>query len=116
MLTTGKGLTALLIGFGLMAALRITSASAAQIDLNTAPETSLTDLPGVSKKIAKKIVDNRPYATVNDLAKAGMKNAAILEKIAPLVIQPYSTPTPKVAHSDGETADDANWGRIHGRN
>ena len=114
MQTKRNGFMALLIGFGLMAALSGMTATAAQMDLNTANEVTLQTLPGISKQVAKKIVANRPYATVNELDKAGVKNTNILEKIAPLVVQAYNVPkstTPKGGQDDGNV-----WGRNHGRN
>jgi DNA uptake protein ComE-like DNA-binding protein len=42
------------------------------VDLNTASEAELRQIPGVDAKMAKKIMDNRPYITVDDLAKSGI--------------------------------------------
>jgi len=55
-----------------------------KLDLNTATEKELDDLPGVGPATAKKIVAGRPYKSVSDLAKAGV-GAATIEKITPVV-------------------------------
>jgi DNA uptake protein ComE-like DNA-binding protein len=55
-----------------------------KVDLNSATESQLVDLPGVGKATAKKIIAGRPYSAVSDLSKAGVSNATIT-KITPLV-------------------------------
>lgn len=55
-----------------------------KVDLNSASLKSLEELPGVGPATAKKIVAGRPYATIADLAKAGVP-AATIEKVTPLV-------------------------------
>ena len=42
------------------------------VDLNTASAAELQQIPGVDAKMAKKIMDNRPYVTVEDLTKSGI--------------------------------------------
>ena len=59
------------------------SASVAKIDINSASEKDLDALPGVGPATAKKIIAGRPYASLSELSKAGLKLAAI-QKIAPL--------------------------------
>jgi hypothetical protein len=56
----------------------------AKVDLNTASEKSLEDLPGVGPATAKKIIAGRPYSSVDDLSKAGVR-AAEITKLTPLV-------------------------------
>jgi DNA uptake protein ComE-like DNA-binding protein len=60
------------------------SAPAAPVDLNTASEKDLEELPGVGPATAKKIVSGRPYSSASDLSKAGVSGATI-KKITPLV-------------------------------
>jgi competence protein ComEA len=60
------------------------SAPAGPVDLNTASEKDLEDLPGVGPATAKKIVSGRPYSSASDLSKAGV-SAATIKKITSLV-------------------------------
>jgi competence protein ComEA len=56
----------------------------ALIDINSASEKELEGLKGVGSATAKKIIANRPYKTVDELSKAGLKASAI-EAIKPFV-------------------------------
>ena len=60
-----------------------TSSSGAKVDLNTASEKEIEDLPGVGPATAKRIIAARPYASVSDLSKAGL-SAKKIEKITPM--------------------------------
>ena len=48
------------------------SAPATAVDLNTATEKDLEAIPGIGPATAKKVVDHRPYQSVDDVAKAGI--------------------------------------------
>jgi hypothetical protein len=54
------------------------------VDLNTATEEQLQEVPGIGPAYAKKIVAARPYTTISELSKSGIP-ASRLEKIMPLV-------------------------------
>ena len=54
------------------------------VDLNTASAQELDTLKGVGPATAKKIIENRPYTSVNDLTKAGL-SAKEIETLKPLV-------------------------------
>jgi len=60
------------------------SASGAKLDLNTASEKDLVELPGVGAATAKKIIAGRPYSSVDGLSKAGV-SASTISKISALV-------------------------------
>jgi hypothetical protein len=57
---------------------------AKKIDINSASADELTSLNGVGEATAKKIIAGRPYASVDDLAKAGVSKSTIT-KIRPQV-------------------------------
>ncbi len=74
------------------AAAKSKASPAAKVDLNTASQAELEQLPGVGPATAKKIVAGRPFASVADLAKAGVP-AHTIEKITPLVTVSGAAPT-----------------------
>ena len=92
------------------------SASGGAVDLNSASEKDLVDLPGVGPATAKKIIAGRPYSSVDGLAKAGV-SAATIKKITPLVSvsgggaaasMPAPAPAPsKKSSSSAASAGDA---------
>jgi DNA uptake protein ComE-like DNA-binding protein len=61
------------------------SASAERIDLNTAPLNELTRLPGVGPVLASRIVDARPYASVDDMRRVRGVGRSKLERLRELV-------------------------------
>lgn len=69
---------------------------AEKVDLNTATQQELEALPGIGPASAKKIIAGRPYASVNDLSKAGV-SAKTVDKIAPLVTAGPPTSAPSSA-------------------
>jgi hypothetical protein len=58
--------------------------AASPVNLNTASEAELEALPGIGPATAKKIVAGRPYTSVADLSKAGVRKSTI-DKIASMV-------------------------------
>ena len=62
-----------------------TPASGSKVDLNTASEKDIEELPGVGPATAKRIIAARPYSSVNDLSKAGL-SAKKIEKISPMAM------------------------------
>ena len=70
--------------------------SRVQVDLNTASQKDLEALPGIGAATAKKIIAGRPYASVNDLSRAGV-SASTISKISGQVVASGSAPPPPVA-------------------
>src|SRR5262249_50728986 len=81
---------------------------ASPVNLNTASQADLEALPGVGPATAKKIIAGRPYASVADLAKAGVPKNTIA-KITPMVTggtasaPPAATATPPAQAASGTT-------------
>jgi hypothetical protein len=59
-------------------------ALAQTVNVNTASEADLAAVKGIGKKLAAKIVANRPYASASDLSKAGVSQKKI-DKIGPML-------------------------------
>lgn len=55
------------------------------VDVNTASAQELEAIPGVGPATAARIIENRPYATVDDLLRVKGIGPATLEKIRPYV-------------------------------
>jgi competence protein ComEA len=73
-------------------------AQKALVDLNNASERELESIKGVGPATAKKIIEGRPYKSVDDLSKAGIPAKTIegmkpLVKVGPPPI-PAATPAP----------------------
>jgi hypothetical protein len=56
----------------------------AKPDINWATQMELEKLPGITRLLAKKIISNRPYRAVDDLARIGVPKETI-EKLRPQV-------------------------------
>ena len=56
-----------------------------QININNASIKKLDGLPGVGLVTAQKIVDNRPYSTIDDLLSKKVVNHAVFEKIKEII-------------------------------
>ena len=67
----------------------------AKIDLNTASEKQLQELPGIGEAFSKKIVAARPLKTLKELSKLGIP-APTIEKIRPLTTLSVTRPGGKV--------------------
>ncbi|MDQ6760208.1 MAG: helix-hairpin-helix domain-containing protein [Acidobacteriota bacterium] len=73
------------------AAANAKSSVSSAVDLNTASAADLDKLPGVGAATSKKIIANRPYSSVADLARAGVP-AKTIQTITPMVTVGAVTP------------------------
>jgi DNA uptake protein ComE-like DNA-binding protein/endonuclease YncB( thermonuclease family) len=55
------------------------------INLNTANPSRLESLPGIGRSLAKAIIENRPYVSLDDLRRVPRLGDTAIERIAPLV-------------------------------
>lgn len=51
------------------------------VSVNTSSSTQLESLPGVGEVTAKKIIDNRPYGSLDELVTKHVISASLLEKL-----------------------------------
>jgi DNA uptake protein ComE-like DNA-binding protein len=56
------------------------------LDINSASVDELKALPGMGEASAKKIVENRPYATKDDLVKKKVVPQATYDKISGMIV------------------------------
>ena len=69
------------------------------VDLNTASQQDLEGLKGVGSATAKKIIENRPYKSVDELSKAGI-SAGKIKALKPFVtVGPAAAPQPAKAET-----------------
>ena len=71
------------------------ASASAKVDVNTASQKDLEALPGVGAATAKKIIANRPYASVADLSRAGVSKKTI-DEITPMVTASASSAPPEI--------------------
>lgn len=62
-----------------------TSSGAARVLVNSAPPDVLQSLPGVGPAIAQRILDHRPYSSIDDLLRVPGIGPRTLERLRPLV-------------------------------
>jgi DNA uptake protein ComE-like DNA-binding protein len=97
-------LLSVLLGLALQAApAQAAKSKSGKVNLNTATQEELEALPGVGEATAKKIVAGRPYASVDDLSKAGV-SASTISKIKSKVTVSGGSAASSSAASSSEKA------------
>jgi competence protein ComEA len=61
----------------------VAAAPASRVDLNTASESDLAALPGISNEKARQIIKRRPYTSAHQLVGRGLLSQPQFEQIAP---------------------------------
>ena len=93
-LRMGPWLTVLALAFLLSEGTAAASKSKkALVDLNTASQKELEELPGVGEATAKKIIAGRPYKSVSDLSKAGVSESTISKIRKQVTVSTASSPS-----------------------
>jgi len=80
------------------------SAPATAVNINTASQAELEALPGVGTATAKKIIAGRPYASVADLAKAGVSKSTISKISSMVTVGAATAPAPQAAPAPAPAA------------
>jgi hypothetical protein len=80
------------------------SAPATAVNINTASQAQLEALPGVGTATAKKIIAGRPYASVADLAKAGVSKSTISKISSMVTVGAATAPAAAAAPKPAATA------------
>ena len=57
-----------------------------KVNPNTADEIILQQLPGIGPSLAKRIVDSRPYSSLDDLEKVPGIGELVIESIIPMLV------------------------------
>lgn len=98
-------LVSVVLGLALSAApAQAAKSKAAKVNLNTASQQELEALPGVGEATAKKIIAGRPYASVDDLAKAGVPASTISKLKSKVTVSGSSAAAESTAASEKATA------------
>ena len=75
------------------------------LDLNKATSAQLQEIPGVGEATAKKIIDGRPYKSVDDLSKAGVAASTISKIRSRVTVSAEKTSTKSDKASSDKTSD-----------
>ncbi|MCX5917762.1 MAG: helix-hairpin-helix domain-containing protein [Deltaproteobacteria bacterium] len=87
---------AFMLALALNPSLTYAQAKKDRVDLNKASEKELESLKGVGPATAKKIIENRPYKSVDELSKAGV-SAKTIQDLKPFVTVGRAAPAAKPA-------------------
>jgi DNA uptake protein ComE-like DNA-binding protein len=98
-------LVSVVLGLALHAApAQAAKSKTTKVNLNTASQQELEALPGVGEATAKKIIAGRPYASVDDLSKAGVPASTISKLKSKVTVSGSSAAAESTAASEKATA------------
>jgi Helix-hairpin-helix motif len=63
-----------------------------RMDVNSATVAELSDVPGIQRRQALRIIAERPYATLGELSRAGMSPGAIV-RVEPFLTVSHDSPS-----------------------
>jgi competence protein ComEA len=80
----------------------LAAAKKSLVNINTATQSELEAVKGVGPATAKKIIDNRPYKSMEDLSKAGLSPKKIGSLKSSLTVSETAVPTGSAATKEEE--------------
>src|SRR5437868_6457297 len=88
---------------------RATDITSGPVDLNTATQAQLEALPGIGPATAKKIIAGRPYASIDDLKRAGVPARTIESLRGSMTVSGMAAATPAGTPATPKRSSGLGW-------